>query len=380
MLRIPLKQIGSSETRPDRKLLSYSEAIESPCASCATSPCCTYVPLHFFQMNTLLDLDNAFYLLNFANIELGIRSGGGWAVYYHSPCRFLNRSDFSCTVHGTPEQPNVCVHYNPYNCWYKRALTQNVSEDYLRIDRSRLEFIAERLTFDEWRNIADVPSWETMINGFARLPVQPTSQFGDPPPGEDAATVAWESHILGRPDDGSAAAKTYGYKSEMLQHPCEGCQAYCCKTLLFPHDTPTRTTGLDFCRFLLGFPGIELGITDKSWFIVIKTTCQHLVDNRCSIYGKPERPLRCSSYDAWDCTYKPRYGLPRPKDFLRVRLEQFSWLAECFEFSGDGEIVGFPALAAIRQHVEGRWKAAGGVRPIVQPSERPHGPVLAIPT
>jgi hypothetical protein len=325
-------------------------------------------------MNTMLDLDNAFYLLNFDNIELGIRSTGGWTVHYRYPCRFLGRDDFSCTVHGTPEQPNICVHYNPYSCWYKRVLTQNVSEDFLRIDRSRLEFIAERLTFDEGRNIEDVPSWETMIGGFARLPVQPTSQFGEPPPGNDAATIAWEGQILGRPSAEGAAPRTYAYDSEALQHPCEGCQAYCCKTLLFPRDPPTRTTDLDYFRFLLGFPGLELGITDKSWFIVVKTTCRHLVDNRCSIYGKPERPLRCGFYDAWDCTYKSRFGLPRPKGFLRVRLEQFAWLAECFEFAQDGEVAGFPSLAAIRQHVEEQWKTAGGIRPIVPPPERAQVP------
>jgi hypothetical protein len=356
VLRIPIKQVTRQAPNSDPGLLSYAQALESPCAACATSPCCSHVPIHMFQMNTMLDLDNAFYLLNFDNIELGIRSSGSWTVHYRYPCRFLSPDDFSCTVHGTAKQPNVCVHYNPYNCWYKRSLTTNVSEDFLRIDRARLTFIAEHLTFDDQRNIADVPSWETMTGGFARLPIVPTSQFGRPPPASDAALTAWEGQILDRPGADPTPPETHRYQSEPLQHPCDGCQAHCCKTLLFPRDLPTRTTDVDYLQFLLGFPGIELGIADKAWFVVVKTTCRHLVDNRCSIYGKPERPLRCGYYDAWDCTYKSRFGNPRPRDFLRLKLEQFPWLAECFEFDGDGEIVRFPTLAVIRQHVEDRWR------------------------
>jgi hypothetical protein len=325
-------------------------------------------------MNTLLDLDNAFYLLNFENIELGIRSSGGWTVHYRYPCRFLNRDDFSCTVHGTAEQPNVCVHYNPYSCWYKRVMTASVSDEFLRIDRARLTFIADRLTFDEQRNILDVPSWEAMIQGFAQLAVPSTAEFGQPPPIDDPASRAWESQILGHPGAERSSSQTYAYAAAALQHPCDGCSAYCCKTLLFPRDAPTRTSDVDYLRFLLGFPGIELGISDKGWFVVVKSICRHLVGNRCSIYGQPERPLRCGYYDEWDCTYKSRFGTPRPRGFLRLRLEQFAWLAECFEFNGEGEIVQIPALSDLRQHVERRWRQAGAIHPIVPPSERRSAP------
>jgi hypothetical protein len=143
---------------------------------------------------------------------------------------------------------------------------------------------------------------------------------------------------------------------------------------LFPRDVPRRTSDVDYLRFLLGFPGLELGISDKGWFVVVKSTCRHLVDNRCSIYGQPERPLRCGYYDEWDCTYKSRFGTPRPKEFLRLRLEQFAWLAECFEFNDEGDIIYFPALSDVRHHVEGRWRQAGAVRPIVPPSQRAPGP------
>src|SRR4051812_29338273 len=119
--------------------LSLREARESPCMTCATSPCCTHVPLHTFQIRTLRDLDHAIYLLNFERIVLGLAPSGEWSVYYKYPCRFLDRSNpgnYLCTIHATPLQPQICVNYSPFTCWYKRALTPGLSGEFLTVDRA----------------------------------------------------------------------------------------------------------------------------------------------------------------------------------------------------------------------------------------------------
>jgi hypothetical protein len=126
--------------------------------------------------------------------------------------------------------------------------------------------------------------------------------------------------------------------------------------LVFPTDVPATRSNLDFLRFALGFPGIELGIADGAWSLVVRTTCRHLTGNRCAVYGRPERPRLCTYYDAWKCTYTVHFGLPRPAGFLRVRLEEFPMLAECFRFDQHGTVTQLMPVEAIRHHFETRWR------------------------
>jgi hypothetical protein len=144
----------------EARSLKHNVALESPCANCSSSPCCTHLPLTNFKVTNLLELDHAIYLLNFDNIELTISALGDWSAYYAYPCRYLNRKTFECTVHNDPRQPQICVHYNPYNCWYKRVFTVGQSDEVVRIDRPRLELLLEHIEFDEQRRITSVPGWD----------------------------------------------------------------------------------------------------------------------------------------------------------------------------------------------------------------------------
>jgi Fe-S-cluster containining protein len=367
--RTPWNSIAEGIVESEGRLLGYAEARLSPCASCATSPCCTYLPLHTFKVRTLMELDHAVYLLNFDRIELGLSPSGDWGAYYRYPCRFLNRDDFTCRVHNQPEQPQICVHYNPYQCWYKRVLTTSVGSEFLRVDRRRLEYIISHFTFDETGAIVAGPDWATLVEGIAALPPAPPERAADPP-GEDEPTRRWKELAVLSPNGSALAEPNYGYTD--LTNPCETCQAYCCATLVFPTDVPVSRTNLDFQRFALGFPGVELGIADGVWSLVVRTTCRHLEGNRCSVYGRPERPLICKYYDAWKCTYKAQFGQPRPTGFLRVRLEEFPWLAECFRFDEHGTIVHLLPTEAIREHIETRWREqAAQSAPAAQPEPAP---------
>jgi hypothetical protein len=336
--------------------LSYAEGLVSPCADCADTPCCAYLPLRSFKVTTLLELDHAVYLLNFDRIELGLSKAGDWSIYYRYPCRFLDLDDRRCTVHNLPQQPNICVTYNPYRCWYKPNMTGNVGEEFLRINRRRMAYILDHVVVDEERHVVEMPAWESLAQVFATLPPRSNEQF-DPPPTEDPAFRAWADLIRQPEDDGENPAPTYAYADDAVREPCLGCHAACCQTLVFPQSAPTSAVNLDFFRFCLGFPGVELGISETTWSIVVKTTCRHLVDHRCAIYGLPQRPLHCRYYDAWKCTFKTQFGLPRPPGFLRLRLEQFDWLAECYRFDGAGTIVTAPSIDEVRAHVEARWRA-----------------------
>lgn len=353
MSKAPWNSIAESIVSVKDVQLTHTEALESPCTTCSTAPCCTHLPLHTFKITNMIELDHALYLLNFDRIELGLSAGGEWSVYYTYPCRFLDRKNFGCTVHNRPEQPQICVHYNPYNCWYKRVFTQSVTEDFIRIDRQRMELVLKHIVFDEARNIVEVPSWEFLLEEIPKLPAQPTPPAGEPPT-TDPVLDTWQEVVLNPNGNQPDSPKTYGYND--LHDSCNGCQAYCCHTLVFPQSLPGDRTNLDYLQFCLGFPGVELGIGDDTWSLVIKTTCRHLKDNQCSIFGQPERPLICKYYDGAKCTYKINFGLPQPIGFLRVKLEHFTWLTECFQFDQHGAIVQFPSTDLIRGYIEEKWR------------------------
>ena len=339
--------------------MSFTEAMASPCASCASSPCCSYLPLQTFQMRTLVDLDMATYLLNFDRIELGLAANGNWSVYYRYPCRYLNRSDFSCTIHGTSQQPSTCVHYNPYQCWYRPALGEPGGAEFLRVDRDRLRHIADRVQFNDAREIVVAPPWAELAEAFAALPIASGTEFG-PAPLEDGHLTRWDEQVrTGRLDP---AVRRPLPLVDLHRSPCADCPSWCCTSLVFPVPVAGSLANLDFLRFALGFPGVQLGIADDAWSLIVKTTCRHLVDGRCGVFGAAERPLRCRYYNEWNCTYRARLEPERPTDFLRITLEQYPALAASLTFDEYGVLMALPPVSELRADVERALAAAGPVR------------------
>lgn len=339
--------------------LPMAAAMESPCLSCSTSPCCTHLPLHTFRVTNLVELDHALYLLNFEHIELAISASGEWSAYYAYPCRFLNRSTFECSVHGTPGQPEICKNYNPYSCWYRRVFTVGQGDELVRLDRARLELLVQHIEFDESRRITSVPAWEALVAMMEGFDDRPAEQGSDPTPG-DPALEAWERAVLGQ-DESAPEATDRPLSFGELTDPCDGCAAYCCTSLIFPQAVPSQIASLDYLRFCLGFPGVQLGVSDGGWSIIVRTTCRHLEGSRCAVFGKESRPLICRYYDAWKCDYKPQFGRPRPNSFMRLRLEQLQWLADSLPYAPDGTIVAMPAMEELRRAIEVRWRERGGL-------------------
>ncbi len=217
-----------------------------------------------------------------------------------------------------------------------------------------MESILPYIVFDEFRNIVEVPDWATMVAAIANLPAA-HCPLASEPPADNLATEAWKNTVLGL--DGGQDGKEEMYNYDDLRNLCNYCEAFCCKTLVFPADIPGSIANLDYFKFCLGFPGIELGIANGAWSLVVKTTCRYLKDERCSIYDNPERPLLCQNYDPWRCNYRINFGEPRPPGFLRVNLEQFDLLAECFQFDRNGTILNMISIEDIRNYIEERWRS-----------------------
>jgi len=344
---------GGNPERVARKL-TLLEARESPCMSCVAAPCCTHLPLHTFQVRTLLELDHASYLLNFSRIRLGLHPNGDFSVYYRYPCRFLDRSDpvsYRCQIHGRPEQPSICVHYNPYACWYRPALSAD-SAHFIQLDWRRFERLAERLEFDDRRDIVGVPVWSSVLEELAALPLEPGFDDDLTP---DPVFDGWLTASATGAVEPAAAPRGYGD----FVDPCAGCAAFCCTTLVFPLAVPVGRVNFDYLQFALGFPGVEVGVSDGQWLLVVKSRCRHLgADNRCAIYGRPERPMLCKYFDATSCSYVARFGKQRPRGFLRVRHEQYPWLLEAVRFDDEGQLTHLPPTETLREHIETRWREA----------------------
>jgi Fe-S-cluster containining protein len=345
----PISSTNSQATASTRLLTLNQLRQEYPCSGC-NAPCCSYLPLHTFNVSNIRELDHALYLLNFPQIELGISATGEWGVYYRYPCRFLDRDAHQCSIYQDKLRPSICAHYSPYSCWYKRVLGPTAHESYLRIDRRRMQALSEQLLFDQDHNLVSIPDWSTMRSMFEQLPIDEEfdADFED-----DAVFERWLYQAAYGSSEEPTLAAQYSYTS--LLNPCNNCGAFCCKYLIFPQSVPATRVSLDYLQFVLGFPGLELGVSDSSWFVIVQARCRHLSENKCSIYGQPERPQICTFYDAHGCQYVAQFGIPRPESFMRVKLEQFYWLVEPIGFDQFGNITLMPGVEELRQHVERQW-------------------------
>lgn len=339
---------------PRLSLGQAKEVSASPCTTCSGAPCCTYLPLHRFRIEDIHQLDHALYVLNFDRIELGLHASGDWDVYYRAPCRFLDGERYLCRLHDTPAQPRVCRDFDPYGCWYRTHLA-NPSDDLLRIDRRRMEAIAARIELDDDRHIVAVPDWETLQRELPALEPMPAPTASvERDPVHDPVYERWRAEVLSPSPPATRPRRTYA----QVRDPCTGCDAPCCKTLLFPHPVSTTAADLDYLRFCLGFPGLELGVSDGAWSLVVKTTCRHLADNRCSIFGRPERPMLCTYFDASHCAYRTQFGTPRPEGFVHLRLEELDALTSAVALDDTGRIVELPSAEQLRARIERGWLLA----------------------
>lgn len=299
--------------------LSFKEAQSSPCMDCQVS-CCRYLPLQDFQITTFAQLDYAFYLCNFANIELALVDGQTWRAHYRAQCSRLDESN-RCTLHNTPQKPKVCQRYNGYTCFYKPMFECSESDRFIRFDRARLEAFANLLTFDGHRNIVGYPDIVTLRQS---LPV-----FHEVKKDPIVLTIEPSSNPSLRFSD--------------FQNPCQKCKGWCCVNLSFPFSGIHNVGNLDYVWFCLGFPNVEIGISQEGWTVVIQTSCQFfnptLPEGQfCSVFGTDQRPLQCEMYDASACAYKAQFSTQFPKNYLRVTTAQFHQLASLYCFDEHAQL------------------------------------------
>jgi hypothetical protein len=311
-----------------------------------------------FQLEDLGDVDYIVYLSGFEGILLGVDASGLARVYLCQSCGHLDEASGLCQVHGTPQQPNICVHYNAHTCQYRHGMTVDLNPRQPLMDARRSRWYAQHVVFDEDRKVAALPEWDEVLSAFSSLPLQ---RWSAPIPERDAAHEQWRNIVLSTkpqpPDIEPEGFEPHVFSDPDVSDPFGGCAAFCCKTLVFSRDVPENAHEFDFFRYCLGFPSVEVGVSDDGWAVVVRTTCRHLVDDDCSLYGKDERPLRCGYYDSLKCVYRGHFGEPRPEDLVRVTREEFPVLEASVIFDEAGRVRRVPNVELLRARIEVALKA-----------------------
>ena len=331
---MPLSKIHTADPHGTARL-DYASAQSAPCKGCEAT-CCTYLPLKDMTITDYKSLDYAFYVLNFANIELTLFAGGLWRAHLVRACSKLDVTTRKCTVHETPEQPQVCKRYDPYFCTYKKAFLSPDSEGSIRFDTQRLKAFASLCVFDGHRQIVEQPSMETLL---ATLPPMDLTRVNQAPPAE-------EKQIKGD-------TKRRKHFSD-FQNACAQCPAWCCSALVFPTSAPSSVGSIDYYKFFLNFPGTALTLSNNDASLMVRAECQHLVRNeeghgRCGVFGKPERPQVCRIYDEQTCGYKERFSANESDRSITLSRSDFLKVQELFEFDENGYLTHRPTLAEMNE-------------------------------
>jgi hypothetical protein len=210
---------------------------QSPCKACAKAPCCRNLPLCETDPDTRADFDGLLFLLQFREIELGLKDDGTWIVLYRSTCRFLDTATNSCPIHETPEQPEICQRYSGKTCWYRQVFFTGQNRLLLRFDYERLAAWLELCEFGPDGVLDRAPSWERAESLLAALPFRafdPDTVRNGRLPGGPAGTSIQPGRLA---------------------------------KLCLPPGPPVLLKDWDFVRFRLGFPGLTFRLADsRGWF------------------------------------------------------------------------------------------------------------------
>jgi hypothetical protein len=330
------------------ELLSFRQARDEACQSCHDSPCCQHLVLDTVTLDSVRSVDHALHLLDFDGIYLSVTEDLDQArVYLYQPCRHLDDRGL-CAVHASADQPSICVAYQSQNCGYKAMFGPEPNGEAQLVDRARMRWLAEHLLFDRERRVAARPAWDEVLAAFAALPLTKV-----PAPHPPAGTTGWQPVALTRPP----SAERRRFRDPGVAQPCDGCPAWCCRTLVFRRPPPSDAKQVDFLRYALGFPAVEAKLAGDGWALVVHTTCRHLSGQRCALYGSEARPIECAEYDEGDCDYRRDFGPRWDGAAARIGFAEFPVLARSFGYDDLGRVIDSPTSASLSQALAATFPA-----------------------
>ena len=327
----------SAFTTIHSNVAEVAEHKEHPCNHCI-APCCTTVTLHEFEPQTFRDVDYLGYLIGFSRIELGWLPSGTVEINYRAFCTNFDSKTAGCKVHGTDEQPLMCTEYDAHQCTYKAQFLGDQSTDMLRVSAARFESIARQFSYDPKGTIVKRPTFAEISLGLESS--------------ENEKTRSYELKKYGPtldplPIPGVQAEEEPLSHQKLRSNPCSGCAAYCCRVLVFPLPAPSDRREVSFYRYIAGFPGLEVALTPRGYIVQCFSKCQHLTEsNQCELFNKARRPVFCSTYDAWRCSFVPTY---KNGTSLLRRLNRDEWaiVESMFCYGEEGGVTHIPVYEEV---------------------------------
>jgi hypothetical protein len=146
---------------------------ENPCSGCP-APCCRIQLLFYPTPSKFMDLDQARYRLLAPGAELILSDTNDWLLLHWLTCSLFAEGTCSCSVHGTPAKPKVCVLANPWDCWFKLNFVGEVPRSIVRLDLARFDAWLEAVKLGDDGAIESLPSFEQTREIVSQLPIQPS--------------------------------------------------------------------------------------------------------------------------------------------------------------------------------------------------------------
>ena len=143
--------------------------------------------------------------------------------------------------------------------------------------------------------------------------------------------------------------KSSTFKELNENYPCQECSAPCCKFLLIPHKSPATYMEMDFIRYVLNFPNINITVSKSgSWGILIEQECIHFdsESDNCRVHKTIIQPKTCSYFNPYQCNYKYNLEKGTPNSIYILTREKFENWVQLVKFNESGEIVEAPSFEA----------------------------------
>ncbi len=128
--------------------------------------------------------------------------------------------------------------------------------------------------------------------------------------------------------------------------PCDECSAPCCRYLIVPYKTPSSWMDLDFVRYLLNFPDVNITVSKNgTWGILINQNCVHLDEKKtkCKVHKTSKQPKTCSYYNPYQCNYRINIDTKKPASIYVLTRENFDQWAQYLKFDENGILIDAPS-------------------------------------
>lgn len=134
-------------------------------------------------------------------------------------------------------------------------------------------------------------------------------------------------------------------------NPCTGCSAPCCRMLLIPHPTPVNYMDLDYILYMLGFPNIEIVLSQSGqWQVLVNQVCTMLDQETklCTVHGTPRKPKTCTFFNPYRCWYKRNFSTDQQStELVRLNRSTMETIMSLVRFDDQETIIQIPTWEKI---------------------------------